>query len=144
MIEQASGHILHVAQAVSNEHDVTLARQHTEAFPPGCLCLGDLGYQGLEIEGCRILIPFKSPGCGSWNRNRLLSTGVRTVSGQGRTQHPAVEGVSDPEGALPQSPTALWDTATVDYGFRQLDAATAHFVTFARGLVLRQTTSTCR
>ncbi|QLQ34220.1 MAG: transposase [Candidatus Thiothrix singaporensis] len=61
MIDQASGHILHVAQAVSNEHDVTLARQHTEAFPPGCLCLGDLGYQGLEIEGCRILIPFKKP-----------------------------------------------------------------------------------
>lgn len=61
MIEQASGHILHVAQAVSNEHDVTLARQHPEAFPPGCLCLGDLGYQGLEIEGCRILIPFKKP-----------------------------------------------------------------------------------
>ncbi|QLQ32224.1 MAG: transposase [Candidatus Thiothrix singaporensis] len=74
VIDQASGHILHVAQAVSNEHDVTLARQHTEAFPPGCLCLGDLGYQGLEIEGCRILIPFKSPGCGSWNRNKLLST----------------------------------------------------------------------
>ncbi|QLQ30717.1 MAG: transposase [Candidatus Thiothrix singaporensis] len=61
VIDQASGHILHVAQAVSNEHDVTLARQHTEAFPPGCLCLGDLGYQGLEIEGCRILIPFKKP-----------------------------------------------------------------------------------
>lgn len=61
MIDQTRGYILHTAQAVSNEHDVTLARQHPEAFPPGCLCLGDLGYQGLEIEGCRILIPFKKP-----------------------------------------------------------------------------------
>jgi len=61
VIEQASGQILHVAQAVGNEHDVTLARQHPEAFPPGSLCLGDLGYQGLEIEGCRVLLPFKKP-----------------------------------------------------------------------------------
>lgn len=61
MIDQTSGSIRHVAQALSNEHDVTLARQHPEAFPPGCLCLGDLGYQGLEIEGCRVLIPFKKP-----------------------------------------------------------------------------------
>lgn len=61
MIDQTRGYILHTALAVSNEHDVTLARQHPEAFPPGCLCLGDLGYQGLEIEGCRILVPFKKP-----------------------------------------------------------------------------------
>lgn len=61
MIEQASGHILHVAPVLRNEHYVTLARQHPEAFPLGCLCLGDLGYQGLEIDGCRILIPFKKP-----------------------------------------------------------------------------------
>ncbi|QLQ30779.1 MAG: hypothetical protein HZT40_03210 [Candidatus Thiothrix singaporensis] len=32
VIGQASGHILHVAQAVSNEHDVTLARQHRRHF----------------------------------------------------------------------------------------------------------------
>ena len=61
MIDQARGSILHTVQAVSNEHDVTLARQHPQAFPPGCLCLGDRGYQGLEIEGCRILVPFKKP-----------------------------------------------------------------------------------
>lgn len=64
MIDQTRGYILHTAQAVSNAHDVTLARQHPEAFPPGCVCLGDLGYQGLEIEGCRILVPFKKP----WQR----------------------------------------------------------------------------
>ena len=47
--------------AISNEHDITLARQHPTAFPEGCLVLADLGYVGLELPECDVLLPFKQP-----------------------------------------------------------------------------------
>lgn len=59
LIDQHDGRIVHTAMATSNEHDLTLARQHPTAFPDGCLVLADLGYVGLELAGCEVLLPFK-------------------------------------------------------------------------------------
>lgn len=53
--------VLQVAVAKANEHDVTLARQQTDALPPETLWLVDASYQGLVLDGCSVVWPFKKP-----------------------------------------------------------------------------------
>lgn len=61
MVDESDGRILQVALAQGNEHDLTLARQQTQALPFGSLCVVDLGYQGLSLDGSRVVWPFKKP-----------------------------------------------------------------------------------
>lgn len=61
VIDQASGAILQWAVAQANEHDITLARQQLKPLPQGTLCAVDLAYQGLTLEGCEVVWPFKKP-----------------------------------------------------------------------------------
>lgn len=61
MIDESDRQILQVAVASANEHDITLARQQTQPLPPDTLCLADLGYQGLLLDGCTVVYPFKKP-----------------------------------------------------------------------------------
>ena len=60
-MDESDGHILQVALAQGNEHDLTLARQQTPALPLGSLCIVDLGYQGLSLDGSEVVWPFKKP-----------------------------------------------------------------------------------
>ena len=61
MVEESTGAILQLSMAQANEHDVTLARQHTDPLPQGTLCVVDSGYQGLALDGCTVVWPFKKP-----------------------------------------------------------------------------------
>lgn len=61
MIDEATTRLLQVAVASSYQHDITLARQQTTPLPLGSLCLVDSGYQGLGLDGCRVVWPFKKP-----------------------------------------------------------------------------------
>lgn len=61
MVEESTGFIRQVAMAQTNEHDITLAREQTDALPEDSLCIVDSGYQGLALEGCTVLWPFKKP-----------------------------------------------------------------------------------
>lgn len=60
-MDELDGYILQVALAHRNEHDLTLARQQTQALPHGSLCIVDLGYQGLSLDGSDVVWPFKKP-----------------------------------------------------------------------------------
>lgn len=59
MIDPAEGRFLQVAFTPLHQHDITLARQQTETLPKGTLCLVDSGYQGLILDGCTVVWPFK-------------------------------------------------------------------------------------
>lgn len=59
MIDQADGRFLQLSLAPQQMHDITLARQQTERLPPETLCLVDWGYQGLVLENCTVVWPFK-------------------------------------------------------------------------------------
>lgn len=63
LIEDASGSIVQLAVAPSQQHDVTLARQQTStvALPEGFICLADSGYQGLVLDRGTVLYPFRKP-----------------------------------------------------------------------------------
>lgn len=45
--------------ASQHQHDITLAREHTDPLPVGSVCLADSGYQGLTFEGVQVVYPFK-------------------------------------------------------------------------------------
>ncbi|WP_298607136.1 transposase family protein, partial [uncultured Thiothrix sp.] len=53
--------IQHLAVAQQHEHDLTLARQQPPRLAKNALGVVDLGYQGLALEGCRVVWPFKKP-----------------------------------------------------------------------------------
>ena len=60
-MHRRTGLILQTAVAEQHQHDITLARQQIKDLPLGTVCLADLGYQGLELTGARVLLPFKTP-----------------------------------------------------------------------------------
>lgn len=59
MIDPADGCFLQIAFLPLHQHDLILARQQTEALPKGTICLVDSGYQGLILDGCTVVGPFK-------------------------------------------------------------------------------------
>ena len=61
VIDEATGAIQHLAVALHHEHDITLARRHPLPLLKTTLCVADLGYQGLVLEGCSVVVPFKKP-----------------------------------------------------------------------------------
>ena len=61
MVDEPTGEIRQLAIAQQHEHDLTLARQQPPPLPKNALCIVDLGYQGLSIDGCRVVWPFKKP-----------------------------------------------------------------------------------
>lgn len=61
VIDEPTGEIRQLAVAPHHEHDLTLARQQPPSLAKNALCVVDLGYQGLAIDGCRVVWPFKKP-----------------------------------------------------------------------------------
>lgn len=59
VVDESDGPIVQVALAQGNEQDLTLARQQTQALPHGSLCIVDLGYQGLSLDGSHMVWLFK-------------------------------------------------------------------------------------
>lgn len=60
-----TGHILQTAVAERHQYDITLAREQIKDLPLGTICRADLDYQGLELAGATVLLPFKKPRHGS-------------------------------------------------------------------------------
>lgn len=61
MIDATTSEIQHLAVALHHEHDITLARCQPPPLLKTTLCVADLGYQGLVLEGGSVVVPFKKP-----------------------------------------------------------------------------------